>query len=82
MHALRPMQWYCLKCRKMQPQLGIPARMITRDKKNAIEITSQLDHSHIPDPVSQQICQLQGQIERLEKMIEKMQQPKKENNIE
>lgn len=60
--------------------VGIPARMILREEENAIEVTRQLDHSHIPDPVAQQLCQLLAKIEKLEETIKNLEQKKGENN--
>lgn len=47
--------------------VGIPARIVKR--KN---IKCDLDQVHIPDPVSQELCKLNHQIELLEKRINQM----------
>ncbi len=47
--------------------VGIPARIVKR--KN---IKCDLDQVHIPDPVSQELCRLNHQIELLEKRINQM----------
>ncbi|MBE7036968.1 MAG: serine O-acetyltransferase [Ruminococcaceae bacterium] len=48
--------------------VGVPARIVKiNDKK-----VSDLDQIHIPDPVSQELCRLQAQLQRLEKKIEKL----------
>ncbi len=54
--------------------VGVPARVV-RVAGQRIET---LDHVHIPDPVAQELCKLQRQIEKLEKRIrelETQQQP-------
>ncbi len=47
--------------------VGVPARVV---KQNGVRICEDLDQIHIPDPVSQELCQMRGQIERLEKMLQ------------
>ncbi len=49
--------------------VGVPARVV---KRNGISIND-IDQIHIPDPVSQQLCRLQAQIDRLEKKLEENQ---------
>lgn len=46
--------------------VGVPARVV---KRNGISVND-IDQIHIPDPVSQQLCRLQAQIDRLEKKLE------------
>lgn len=60
--------------------VGIPARMILREQEKAIEVTRQLDHSHIPDPVAQQLCQLLAKIEKLEEKISVLEKDKGAKN--
>lgn len=43
--------------------VGVPARVV---KRNGLRVDS-LDQVHIPDPVSQELCRLRIQVERLEK---------------
>ena len=45
--------------------VGVPARVVRRDGQRVDE----LDQIHIPDPVSQQLCSLQHQIDDLKKLI-------------
>jgi serine O-acetyltransferase len=47
--------------------VGIPARVVKRDNKRVN--VCDLDQVHIPDPVAQEICNLQIKIERLEHKI-------------
>ncbi len=46
--------------------VGVPARVV---KRNGITIND-IDQIHLPDPVSQELCKLQAQIDRLEKKLE------------
>ncbi len=48
--------------------VGVPARIV---KRSGIKV-EQLDHVRIPDPVSQEICKLQGIIHNLEKRIKSL----------
>lgn len=43
--------------------VGVPARVV---KRNGLRVDN-LDQVHIPDPVSQELCRLRIQVERLEK---------------
>ena len=45
--------------------VGVPARVVRQYGKKI----EQLDQIHIPDPVSQELCKLRAEIERLEKRI-------------
>lgn len=57
--------------------VGVPARVVKRDGVR-VNVARELDQIHIPDPVSQQFCQLQGEIERLQKQLDEINQ--KEGN--
>ena len=49
--------------------VGVPARAV---KKSSVQAPAQdLDQVHIPDPVSQELCRLREQINRLEKQLNK-----------
>ncbi len=48
--------------------VGVPARIV---RLNGEKVTP-LDQIHIPDPVQQKICQLEGEIARLNKKIEEL----------
>ena len=50
--------------------VGVPARIICRKKQ--LDPAEELDQVHIPDPVSQELCRLHGEIELLEKKIAEM----------
>ena len=45
--------------------VGGPARVVRRNGARVID----LDQVHIPDPVSQELCRLQGRLDRLEAML-------------
>ena len=47
--------------------VGVPARVVRRGG-----VREDMDQIHIPDPVSQELCKLQGEIDRLKKMIEEI----------
>ena len=46
--------------------VGVPARVVRRNGQRIDE----LDQIHIPDPVSQELCKLQYQIDTLKKQLE------------
>lgn len=54
------------KIPKNSTAVGVPARVVRRDG----ERVQDLDQIHIPDPVSQELCRLQGEIEKLKKKLE------------
>ena len=49
--------------------VGVPARIV---KKDNIKVYDDLDQTHIPDPISQELCKLLHKIKDLEKEIEKL----------
>lgn len=46
--------------------VGVPARVVRRNGKRVQD----LDQIHIPDPVSQELCKLQAEIDKLKKKLE------------
>lgn len=54
--------------------VGVPARVVKIDN---IKVTDELDQTHIPDPISQELCKLLHKIKHLEKEVESL---KKEGN--
>ena len=50
---------------------GVPARVVKKDERR-ISPSTELDHVHIPDPISQQFCQMSAQMEGLKKQIAKL----------
>ena len=56
--------------------VGVPARIV---KRNGVRVpNSELDHIHIPDPVSEILCEHLIHIERLEKEVAKLKDELKE----
>ncbi len=51
--------------------VGVPARVVRQHGKKVIP-AEKLDQVHIPDPVSQEICKLYMEIDRLKEEIEEM----------
>lgn len=49
--------------------VGVPARVV---RKNGAKIC-ELDQIHIPDPVAQEICKLQAKINKLEELVNSLQ---------
>ena len=53
--------------------VGIPARVVKcKNSKINCEANKNLDHVHIPDPVSQELCRLREQLRRLEEEIDRI----------
>lgn len=53
--------------------VGVPAKVVKRDGvKVGVSPNSDLDQIHIPDPVSQRLCEQLVHIERLEKQVEEL----------
>ncbi len=57
--------------------VGIPAHVVKcKNEKVACDANRNLDHVHIPDPVSQELCRLREQLRRLEEELEKFKEGK------
>lgn len=56
--------------------VGVPARVV---KKDNIKVYDNLDQTHIPDPVSQELCKLLHRIRNLEIELEKIKEEKDES---
>ena len=53
--------------------VGIPARVVKcKNSKVNCEANKNLDHVHIPDPVSQELCRMREQLRRLEEEIQRL----------
>ncbi len=46
--------------------VGVPARVV---KRNGKKVNAEMDQIHIPDPISQEFCRIQKQLEEIEKKI-------------
>ncbi len=55
--------------------VGSPARVVRMNGKKV----DRLDHIHTPDPVSQEICRLHAEIDKLNKKIKVLEETKNEN---
>ena len=63
--------------------VGIPARVVKcKNEKVACEANKNLDHVHIPDPVSQELCRLREQLRRLEEEIDRIKNEDKQKGNE
>ncbi len=51
--------------------VGVPARVV---RVKGEKVRQQLDHVHIPDPVSQELCKLQVELRRLRERMDQMEQ--------
>lgn len=47
--------------------VGVPARVVRRDGQR---VEAPLDQIHIPDPIAQQLCKMQVEIDRLKKQLD------------
>ncbi len=58
--------------------VGVPARVVRMngERVNHPSVTQEIDQIHIPDPVSQELCQIEGEIERLKRKIEELENDK------
>lgn len=53
--------------------VGVPARIV---RKNGERVCKDMDQIHVPDPISQELCRMKMEIEKLQKEIKKMQEEK------
>ena len=56
--------------------VGVPARIVKIDN---IRVKDELDQTHIPDPISQELCKVLHRVRDLEKEIEKLKKDGKNN---
>lgn len=57
--------------------VGVPAHVV---KRNGVRVRCDLDQIHIPDPVSQELCRLRGEIHALQQEIASMKETKEERS--
>lgn len=50
--------------------VGAPARIVKRDNIRVDKCFDELDQTHIPDPISQELCKLMHRIKKLEDQLE------------
>lgn len=53
--------------------VGVPARIVKRDGER---VSNDLDHVHMPDPISQELLRLKYYVEHLEQRIQELEQQK------
>lgn len=49
--------------------VGVPARVVRMNGQKIQSVTQEIDQVHIPDPVSQELCRLRAEVERLKKEV-------------
>ena len=54
--------------------VGVPARVVKRngERVGCHTVTQDIDQIHIPDPVSQELCRMEIEIERMRKRLEEL----------
>lgn len=53
--------------------VGVPARIV---KRNGKRVCAEMDQVHVPDPVSQELCRMKHQIEKLQEEIHRSKEDK------
>lgn len=49
--------------------VGVPAHIVRMNGKRVCNVTADIDQIHIPDPVSQELCRLQAEVDNLKKEL-------------
>lgn len=49
--------------------VGVPAHIVKMNGKKVHKVTADIDQIHIPDPVSQELCRLQAEVDNLQKEL-------------
>lgn len=52
--------------------VGVPARIVKMNGKKVHNVTCDIDQIHIPDPVSQELCRLQAEVDSLKKELDEL----------
>ena len=55
--------------------VGVPARGVKIGNQRVVHPSQQLDQIHVADPVSMELCRLRGEIERLQRRVESLEEP-------
>ena len=55
--------------------VGVPARVVKIGNQRVVHPSQQLDQIHVADPVSMELCRLLGEIERLQRRVESLEEP-------
>ncbi len=56
--------------------VGVPAHIVRMNGKKVHKVTADIDQIHIPDPVSQEICRLQAEVDILKKELAELRESK------
>lgn len=59
--------------------VGVPARVVRRD---GMKVYDELDQIHMPDPISQDICRTEIELERIKKKLQKIHEKESEREGE
>lgn len=52
--------------------VGVPAHIVKMNGKKVHKVTADIDQIHIPDPVSQELCRLQAEVDSLKKELSEL----------
>lgn len=52
--------------------VGVPAHIVKMNGKKVHKVTADIDQIHIPDPVSQELCKLQAEVDTLRKELNEL----------
>ena len=55
--------------------VGVPARVVKIGNQRVVPPSQQLDQIHVADPVSMELCRLRGELERLQRRVESLEEP-------
>ena len=55
--------------------VGVPARVVKIGNQRVAHPSQQLDQIHVADPVSMELCRLRGELERLQRRVESLEEP-------
>ena len=55
--------------------VGVPARVVKIGNQRVVHPSQQLDQIHVADPVSMELCRLRGELERLQRRVESLEEP-------
>ena len=58
--------------------VGVPARVVKRD---GVRVCQNMDQIHVPDPVSQELCRMSIQIEKLKAEIQSLKEQHADENL-
>ena len=54
--------------------VGVPARVVKIGNQRVAHPSQQLDQIHVADPVSMELCRLRGELERLQRRVESLEE--------